>query len=103
MSHGPHTEDSPCWANEKKACTKRFLETFHESTVMNKNGYPTYTRKSGEEHTAFYNKKVNGKLVKVDNSMAVPYNAYLLQTYQCYIIVESVSYTHLTLPTIYSV
>lgn len=53
---------------------------------MNEKGYPYYRRRDNRAEINFYNAKVKGQLVSVDNSMVVPYNPYLLMRYM-YIIV----------------
>jgi hypothetical protein len=66
---------------QKGSCSKGFLKQFFSQTVINDDGYPVYKRNS-EDHF------VNEKNQRIDNSMIVSYNPYLLQKYDCHINVE---------------
>ena len=89
MLHGPHCENSPCLDNERKICKKNYPKRFFPETILNENGFPSYRRRDNtHSDCAKYNKKVKGKLINVNNSMVVPFNPYLLKTYDCHINVE---------------
>lgn len=50
--------------------------------------FPVYKRRDNWDKCYIYRRKVNSKVVCVDNSMVVPYNPYLLGKYDCHINVE---------------
>ncbi|XP_057338433.1 uncharacterized protein LOC130676299 [Microplitis mediator] len=80
MLHGPCGDW--CMANGK--CSKKFPKPFRNETTMDDNGYPFYRRK--DEGRTFTR---NGEIFY--NRHVVPYNATLLETFNCHINVEIVS------------
>lgn len=72
----------------KDLCSKRFPKDFVNNTEFDKNGFPKYKRKDNTEKGYVYNKKVDEKFVKLDNSIIVAYNSILLKKYKCHINVE---------------
>lgn len=81
MIHGPHNKNSPCLHLGK--CTKGYPKPFREETTFQNNGYPSYRRRRTDVPQLSFNGRYT-----VDNSMVVPYNAYLLRKYKCHINVE---------------
>ncbi|XP_020963542.1 uncharacterized protein LOC107607455 [Arachis ipaensis] len=62
-------------------CTKYYPKTFSKITVIDDSGYPSYRRRD----TWVVTEK---KGVHMDNRNVVPYNAYLLMSYQAHVNVE---------------
>jgi hypothetical protein len=83
MIHGPcgltHT-GSPCMNNTKQ-CTKYFPKKIQEKTIVDKDGYPVYRRRSNG-----FNIEKSG--ATMDNRHVVPYNPFLLMKYQAHINME---------------
>ena len=79
MLHGPHTDKLLCYNSETKKCTKHFPKPFTEETCYQHNGFPEYRRSDNSDKQNYYNKLIDGKRIKVDNSMVVPYNPQLLK------------------------
>ncbi|XP_015115936.1 uncharacterized protein LOC107040377 [Diachasma alloeum] len=88
MLHGPHSNKTPCWNAEKKKCSKKFPKKFTPDTKIETDGFPVYKRPDNRSKCYTYTRKLNNKLILVDNSMVVPYNPYLLGKYGCHINVE---------------
>ena len=88
MLHGPRTENTLSYNVKTKHCSKSFPNEFSNSTLFHNNGFPIYKRSNNISDCNYYNNKVNGKLVPVDNSMVVSYNPYLLKKYKSHINVE---------------
>ena len=57
MSHGPHTNKSICWDNEKKTRSKKFPKEFCDETDMTKQGFPNYRRRDNREQCHTYHRK----------------------------------------------
>ncbi|XP_072063920.1 uncharacterized protein [Arachis hypogaea] len=82
MIHGPcgrAFSKSPCMKDGY--CTKYYPKTFSKNTVIDDSGYPSYRRRD----TGVVTEK---KGVHMDNRNVVPYNAYLLMSYQAHVNVE---------------
>ncbi|KAL1371277.1 hypothetical protein AAHE18_01G120100 [Arachis hypogaea] len=82
MIHGPcgrAFSKSPCMKDGY--CTKYYPKTFSKTTVIDDSGYPSYRRRD----TGVVTEK---KGVHMDNRNVVPYNAYLLMSYQAHVNVE---------------
>ncbi|XP_072054416.1 uncharacterized protein [Arachis hypogaea] len=82
MIHGPcgrAFSKSPCMKDGY--CTKYYPKTFSKTTVIDDSGYPSYRRRD----TWVVTEK---KGVHMDNRNVVPYNAYLLMSYQAHVNVE---------------
>ncbi|XP_072058243.1 uncharacterized protein [Arachis hypogaea] len=82
MIHGPcgrAFSKSPCMKDGY--CTKYYPKTFSRTTVIDDSGYPSYRRRD----TGAVTEK---KGVHMDNRNVVPYNAYLLMSYQAHVNVE---------------
>ncbi|RWS19966.1 uncharacterized protein B4U80_00440, partial [Leptotrombidium deliense] len=88
MLHGPHTDVMLCYDKENNLCSKKFPKDFIDNTDMRGTGFPLYRRRNNIHEMNTYHGKHNGKIVNVDNSMVVPYNAYLLMKYDCHLNVE---------------
>ncbi|XP_058807160.1 uncharacterized protein LOC131673286 [Phymastichus coffea] len=86
--HGPHTETSPCIQKGKVKCTKNYPKNFQEVTTFQNNGYPLYKRCNNVTDNNVYRTQYSDKIIETDNSMVVPYNAFLLRKYRCHINVE---------------
>lgn len=86
MIHGPcekQNRNSPFMNQNKSACTKQFPKPFALVTNYNvESGYPIYRRRN------------DGRIIKygsnhiANNQFVVPYNPYLLLTFNCHINVE---------------
>ena len=89
MIHGPCgllNFNSPCMVPDKKGGTssvfsKQFPKEYSDETTSANNGYPIYCRR----HNKITVKRGNYEL---DNRWVVPYNPYLLLTYNAHINVE---------------
>nr|XP_029144576.1 uncharacterized protein LOC112705325 [Arachis hypogaea] len=82
MIHGPcgrAFSKSPCMKDGY--CTKYYPKTFSKTTVIDDSGYPSYRRRD----TGVVTEK---KGIHMDNRNVVPYNAYLLMSYQAHVNVE---------------
>ncbi|XP_072054259.1 uncharacterized protein [Arachis hypogaea] len=82
MIHGPcgrAFSKSPCMKDGY--CTKYYPKTFSRTTVIDDSGYPSYRRRD----TGAVTEK---KGVHMDNRNVVPYNAYLLISYQAHVNLE---------------
>lgn len=88
MSHGPHTDTSPCWNAETETCSKNYPKPFSDVTDMRPSGFPIYRRRNNKSDCHTYLRKSNGKVYNIDNSMIVPYNPHLLKCFDCHINVE---------------
>nr|CAD2200499.1 unnamed protein product [Meloidogyne enterolobii] len=84
MIHGPCSENSLCWDKSRKKCGKKFPKAFRELTEINEDGYPMYKRPNN-------NRYIFKKGIKLTNQYVVPYNPYLLKTFESHINVERVS------------
>ena len=99
MLHSPHTENSLCYNKEKDVCSKNYPKEFSDFTYFDKNGFPQYKRRNNL-NSYTYNSKVNGEIVKEDNSIVVSYNPTLLKKYQCHINCE-ISYSVMSIKYFY--
>ena len=83
MIHGPCgnlNNNCPCMQDGK--CSKNFPKAFNNGTVVNVDGYPSYSRPD------------NGRTVRVrnidlDNRWVVPYNPFLCKKYAAHINLEA--------------
>lgn len=76
---GPADMRAPCMEDGK--CTKRYPKDFHESTVLEEQGYPKYRRPDD-------GRRFNVKGFELDNRWVVPHNPFLTSKYNCHINVE---------------
>jgi hypothetical protein len=82
MMHGPcgvGFTSSPCMNDGR--CSKYYPKKNEENTIVDKDGYPIYRRRS-KSHTITKSGKI------MDNTHVVPYNPYLLLKYQAHINME---------------
>ncbi|XP_016192445.1 uncharacterized protein LOC107633319 [Arachis ipaensis] len=82
MIHGPcgrAFSKSPCMKDGY--CTKYYPKIFSRTIVIEDSGYPSYRRRG----TGVTTEK---KGVHMDNNNVVPYNAYLLMSYQAHVNVK---------------
>lgn len=82
MVHGPCgtvNPTAPCMENGK--CTKGFPKPFISTTTLNADGFPGYQRPDN-------GCKFQIGIHWVDNSLIVPYNAFISAKYDCHINVE---------------
>jgi hypothetical protein len=82
MIHGPcgqSRDSSPCM--KKGKCSKFFPKNFEAKTIVDKDGFPVYRRRS-KSHT------VEKNHVTLDNRHVVPYSPVLLLKYQAHINME---------------
>ena len=90
MIHGPCgaiNSKSPCMTNG--VCTKRFPKPFqHETMVDEETAHPMYRRRSPEQGGQMAHITINSQVVTIDNRWVVPYNPFLLCTFNCHINVE---------------
>ena len=85
MIHGPCGEidrRSVCMKDNK--CTKKYPRPLVHETQMGEDSYPTYRRRPGH----FFEKKVKGNIVEIDNKWVVPHNKFLLKTFNAHLNVE---------------
>nr|XP_015905007.1 uncharacterized protein LOC107437499 [Parasteatoda tepidariorum] len=85
MLHGPNTDATPCYNTLTGKCQKKYPFAFCDVTDMSGNGFPKYMRRDNRNAMHFYSRRVNYRLVPVDNSMVVPYNSHLLLKYDSHI------------------
>ena len=71
----------PC-TKGRTSCKNRYLRAFCESTSQGKDSYPIYRRRNDGRK-----EMVRGH--ELDNRWVVPYNPYLLRTFNCHINVEA--------------
>ena len=83
MLHGPHTDYSPCYDEEKNQCFRKFPKQFREFTEFKKNGLPKYRRKDNGNAGYVYNKKINGNLVTANNCTVILYYPEIKKIYKC--------------------
>lgn len=84
--HGPCRSlnpDCPCMIEKK--CKSNYPKDFRSTTALNPNGYPSYKR---PENDRTIKKKVNKVEVNIDNRNIVPFNPFLLLTFDAHINVE---------------
>ncbi|XP_057720071.1 uncharacterized protein LOC130934526 [Arachis stenosperma] len=82
MVHGPcgHLNiKSQCMINGK--CSKFFPKAFRDRTIIDKADFSRYQRRDN-------GRIVSKKIVEVDNSFIIPYNASLLLKFRCHINVK---------------
>ena len=70
---------SPCMVNGK--CIRYFPKKFHESTIVDQDGFPVYRRRN-DGRTVLKNG------IELDNRFVVPYNPQLLLKYKTHLNVE---------------
>ncbi|XP_076037351.1 uncharacterized protein LOC143022853 [Oratosquilla oratoria] len=96
MIHGPcrgFDESQLCCQQSsavagKNCCGKGFPKPCRDTLLFGNNGYPIYKRRAIGSGGNSFDKKVKGKMIKVDNSWVVPYNPYLCLRYNAHINVE---------------
>lgn len=71
--------DSPCVSDGK--CTKRYPRDFRTETIIGKERYPLYRRRSSENGGKLTTVKIGNMHVKVDNRWVIPYSPLLAKTY----------------------
>ncbi|CAG8770027.1 558_t:CDS:1, partial [Ambispora leptoticha] len=82
MVHGPcslRNPQAPCMKND--ICKKKYPKEFHDSTSMDTNGYPQYTKRNDGHSFNISNNTV-------DNRDVVLYNPTLCRKYNCHINIE---------------
>jgi hypothetical protein len=86
MMHGPCrvlNPNCPC-TKDRTSCKNYYPRPFCDSTSQGKDSYPVYRRRDdGRKET------VRGHML--DNRWVVPYNPYLIRTFNCHINVEACS------------
>ncbi|CAD6937370.1 unnamed protein product, partial [Tilletia laevis] len=88
MIHGPCTFNQPCMQNPTMPgrCSRRYPRPIRTETVADIDGYPEYRRRP---NGATAQKRTSGgQPVTVDSSWVVPYNPFLLRTFDCHMNVE---------------
>lgn len=70
---------SPEFCQKNGPCSKKFPKPFNENTRIQ------------EHNEVIYKRRDNSHLGRINNSVVVPYNAYLLQRFHCHINVEIVN------------
>ena len=87
MIHGPcGSLDPTCPCMKDRHCTKHFPKSFTEHTITGNDGYPQYRRRSPEQ--GGIQARLSRRSMPIDNRWVVPYNPYLLRTFQCHLNVE---------------
>lgn len=89
MIHGPcgsQNPSSPCMVNGR--CSKSYPKQFCAETIEVEDSYPQLRRRSPSEGGFTGTLKRGIRDFVVDNRNVVPYNAYLLQRFECHINVE---------------
>ncbi len=97
MVHGPcgiHNPACPCMEETDsgvKKCSKEFPKSSQKKTIQDGDTYPIYRRRSPAEGGIAFVKDRRGEApFPCDNSWIVPFNAYLLQRFDCHINLENV-------------
>ncbi|KAE8260490.1 hypothetical protein A4X13_0g301 [Tilletia indica] len=88
MIHGPCTANQPCMQNPTMPgrCSRRYPRPFRPETIADVDGYPEYRRRA---NGVVAEKRTSGNRVhQVDSSWVVPYNPFLLRTFDCHMNVE---------------
>ena len=85
LDHMVHYHAGRCKELEG-SCSEHFPKPFCNETTDTADSYPEYRRRSPQNggRSMF----LQEKNITIDNSLIVPYNAYLLMKYQCHINVE---------------
>jgi hypothetical protein len=84
MMHGPCgvlNPECPC-TMDHPLCKNRYPRPFCDSTSQGKDSYPMYRRRDDG-----HKEMIRGHML--DNQWVVPYNPYLLRTFNCHINVEA--------------
>ena len=91
--HGPCgsiNPNPPCM--EHGQCSKRYPRPFIQETQLGTDSYPLYRRRSpedgGQVSTIAINVRGNRITQAIDNRWIVPYNKYLLRSFNCHCNVE---------------
>ena len=91
MIHGPCENNSNLTCNINGKCKYHYPRPFAEETIIGENAFPTYRRRSPENGGNTCMKYMYGKQVLVDNRNVVPYNFYLLETFDGHVNIEYVA------------
>ena len=91
MIHGPCEKNCNLTCNINGKCKYHYPRAFAEETIIGENAFPTYRRRSPENGGNTCMKYMNGKQVLVDNRNVVPYNFYLLETFDGHVNIEYVA------------
>jgi hypothetical protein len=86
MMHGPCgmlNPECPC-TKDDPSCKDRYSRLFCDSTSQGKDSYPLYRRRDDGRK-----EMIRGHML--DNRCVVPYNPYLVRTFNCHINVEACS------------
>jgi hypothetical protein len=86
MMHGPYgalNPSCPCTKN-RTSCKNYYPRPFCDSTSQGKDSYPRYRRRDDG-----CKEMVRGHML--DNRWVVPYNPYIIRTFNCHINVEACS------------
>ena len=88
MLHGPCSKDT-CMRNGS-SCRFNFPKELREETINNNDGYPLYRRRGIHSHVKVVRTGAGNtqKEVQYTDANVVPYNQYLLKSYNCHINVE---------------
>jgi hypothetical protein len=91
--HGPHKTNKHgevecgCYRPDKKTgkmkCRFNYPKQFNAETTLDENGYPNYARPENDRSVMKYG-------IQLDNRWVVPYDPFLLLTFDCHINVERV-------------
>lgn len=71
MLHGPHTNKSPCFIENKTICKKNFPKRFQDVTIFKENGYPEYRRRNNVSDNYIYPVQKGNQRIPVDNFMII--------------------------------
>ena len=90
MIHGPCGNVNPCM--EHGQCSKKYPKLFVQETQLGVDNYPLYRRRSPEDSgqisTITINVRDNQVSQEIDNRWVVPYDKYLLRSFNCHCNVE---------------
>ena len=85
MVHKPcHLMQECVCKNANNVCRKQYPKPYQDRSFRNDQGYPVYRRREGPVATKWF----RNVAYEITNKSIVPYNAYLLQKYNCHINVE---------------
>lgn len=74
-----HCRKGRCFTEDSPKCAKGFPKPYREATTFTEDSYISYRRR---------NNKITWDDKEYDNNRVVPYNPYLLKTFNCHINVE---------------